>query len=86
MNKFLFLILSLVVLLQSNISNATTLPYDFSDTERVLIKLSILEEISTKTPHLEGEDIKFKATEDVFVEISSRIESFIKTRSVSEKS
>ncbi len=66
MNKFLFLILSLVVLLQSNISNATTLPYDFSDTERVLIKLSILEEISTKTPHLEGEDIKFKAIEDVF--------------------
>ncbi len=42
------------------------LPYDFSSTEYVPIKLSITKEISTKDEIVEGQKIEFKVLKDVY--------------------
>lgn len=62
MNRLLIVFLSFFL-----INNAVfALPYDFSSTKSVPIKLQITEEISTKMSICEGQELKFKSTEDIY--------------------
>lgn len=63
MNKVLFIFL-LVVLLNTNFAFA--LDYDYYSTYSIPIKMSILEEVSTKKGVLEGTPVNFKILEDVY--------------------
>lgn len=49
-------------------TNISELPYDYSSTEAIPIKLSIINEVSTKDGLIEGQKLKFKVLEDVYYE------------------
>lgn len=42
-----------------------TLPYNYEDTEFIPIKLAVTKEITTKNPHIEGEEVEFRVIKDV---------------------
>lgn len=49
-------------------TNISELSYDYSSTEAIPIKLSIINEVSTKDGLIEGQKLKFKVLEDVYYE------------------
>lgn len=65
MNKYILIILSLFISLSVF---AETLPYNFCDTTRVPIRLSIVNEISTKDALTEGQNIELRVIKDVYYE------------------
>ncbi|MBQ2872031.1 hypothetical protein IJE86_10040 [bacterium] len=66
MNRlFLFFFIIVLGCFQQSFAVNSTLPYDYSDTHSVPIKLSIVEPISTKDGLLEGSKLKFKVKDDV---------------------
>ena len=62
MNKFFFLFFMLAFLAMP----AYSLSYDYSSTKKLSIKLKIINEISTKMPIVEGEQVKFRVVDDVY--------------------
>lgn len=52
--------------LRVDIQSQEVLPYDFSSTEYVPIKLSITKEVSTKDEIVEGQKLEFKVLKDVY--------------------
>lgn len=62
MNKFLITVLFSLIIFSSPVF---CLEYDYSSTKNIPIKLSIMEEISTKMPIVEGQTVKFKVLKDV---------------------
>lgn len=62
MNKFFQIVFAFIFLT----SFAYALPYDYSSTESVPVKISILEKISTKNMPIEGQTVKFKVFDNVF--------------------
>ncbi len=75
MNKrILFLILALGLMLfnpvysvedEPEVENTKSLPYNYLDTERIPIYLSITDEISTKDGLIDGQELEFRAQKDV---------------------
>lgn len=63
MNKIFFMFF---VFILSGLSSAFALDYDFQSTYSIPIKMSIVDEISTKNGVLEGEVVNFKIIEDVY--------------------
>ncbi|MCI1273262.1 MAG: hypothetical protein LKG27_02370 [Clostridiaceae bacterium] len=67
MNKklFLFLIITLIFIFNSEIVRANNLEYDYSSTEAIPIHLAITSEISTKNPINDGQSVEFRVLNDV---------------------
>ena len=63
MNKILISFLTLFLL---SINSALALDYNYQSTYSIPIKMSIIEEVSTKKGLLEGYELKFKVIDDVY--------------------
>lgn len=67
MNKIkLILLLFLFFALKSSVRANETLPYDYSDTFSIPVRLSVVNEISTSGGLIEGEEIKLKLKNDIY--------------------
>ena len=86
MNKFFLFLFACITLTLTSFANEV-LPYDFSDTDYVPIRMNILEEISTKGGLIEGDIVKLRVKRDVYYKkellvkkntlVTARIETYI---------
>jgi len=88
MNKLALLFIIICINIAACASFAQSLPYDYSSTRVIPIKLSITETISTRQPHNDGEELKFRVLESVYDNgelvlkqgdiVSAKLETFVK--------
>ena len=64
MNKLIFVILSLFLF---QFACANELPYDFSDTKYIPVRLAIVDEISTKGENYEGQEVRLILKNDIVI-------------------
>lgn len=65
MNKFVLVFCLVLFLIGHNSVFADELPYDYSDTQSIPIKLSILEEVTSKSGAVESQSLFFRVRDDV---------------------
>ena len=66
MNKLFLMLLFVGFFFLKAQADNILLPYDYSDTHSIPIKMNILEEISTKDGLIEGDIVKLKVKRDVY--------------------
>ena len=62
MNKFIIFLLSLCLI---QVANGNELPYNFTDTKYIPVKLAIVDEVSSKGNNYEGQEVRLILKNDI---------------------